>query len=342
VIPSRQVSDELPLAFQDHWGELESVVSVAELSGGELKDVYRIEAAGGAYALRVYAGDTSPEDVASELALASPFAEQLPEVPAPLSTTDGESLAVEGGRVAVLASFIEGRRPDCSQAEERRAAAELLARVHAVSAGIASPQQRAAVPAYADLDWHANRWWSWGDIERFLEEGEREELAGSNAAGLHRRLIGEMSVLADALDQLAKSDLPTMPIHGDFFPGNLLWNDGRIAGLIDWDECAVDWHALEVANASIEFSRSDGGRVAPVRGDPEPVRGFLRDYIAAGGEILDRERLALGRLRRLRLLWETLYELGRACRGAALDYVYLWANLTSLDDAPDDIYLENS
>ncbi len=337
-------ADELARSFFAHWAELEHVAAVSELGGGELKDVFRVDGEGGAYALRVYTPDVAADDVASELALVSPFAERLQEALAPMLTTaDGESLAVEGGRVAVLTRFIEGRRPDRSQPEERRAAAELLARVHEIAAGIASPQPRAAVPAYAELDWRANRWWSWADIERFLEEPEREGLAGTVAAGLHRRLIGEMAVLPDALDQLAKRDLPTMPIHGDFFPGNLLWHDGRIMGLIDWDECSVDWRALEVANASIEFSRRDGVRVAPVRGvpvggDQELVRAFLRDYVAAGGQILESEREAMLRLRGTRLLWETLYELGRACRGASLDYSYLWANLTSLDGVDEDIF----
>ena len=215
--------------------------------------------------------------------------------------------------------------------------AELLARVHDVAAGIERPQPREAVPAYANLDVHENSLWSWADIERFLEEPARAEFAGTDAAGLHRRLIGEMSVLADALDQLAKRDLPTMPIHGDFFPGNLLWHNGRIVGLIDWDECSIDWRALEVANAAIEFSRSDG-----IHMDPKLVRGFLRDYVATGGEILDRERTAMLRLRQMRLLWETLYELGRACRGATLDYTYLWANFTSLDGVDGDVFLEDS
>ncbi len=336
MISSRRVSDELPLAFRDHWGELRDASEFSRLGGGELKDVIRVDAEGGAYALRVYTPDVAADDVASELALMSPFAEQLDEAPAPISTTGGEPLAIEHERVAVLTSFIEGRRPDCGKPEERRAAAELLARVHEVAAGIEMPNPRAAVPAYADLDWHTNRWWSWPDIERFLEAPELEGLVGTVAAGLHRRLIGEMAVLPDALDQLAKRDLPTMPIHGDFFPGNLLWHDGCIVGLIDWDECAVDWRALEVANAAIEFSRSDGIHI-----DPKLVRGFLRDYIAAGGDVVDREREAMLRLRGTRLLWETLYELGRACRGSTLDYPYLWANLTSLDGV-DDVFLEDS
>ena len=332
--------DELVEAFRRHWSEICGAEKFARLGGGELKDVYRIDCEGGPYALRIYYDDVGADDVASELALVSPFAERLPEVPAPIATTNGDQLAVENGRVAVLTRFIEGRRPDRSQSEERRAAAELLARVHGIAARIERPRPRTAVPAYADLDAHENSLWSWADIEEYLS-GREIGLAVVDSAGLHQRLSDEIEALPATLAELDALDLPTMPIHGDFFPGNLLWHDGRIAGLIDWDECSVDWRALEVANASIEFSRSDGIHIVPVRGDPELVRGFLRDYIAAGGEILDRERRAMLRLRNMRLLWETLYELGRACRDATVDYAYLWANLTSLDGI-DDVFLEDA
>ncbi len=329
-------SDELARSFFAHWAGLREASEFVRLGGGELKDVYRVDHEGGAYALRVYTPDVSADVVGSELALVSPFAERLPETPAPISTAGGESLAVEGGRVAVLTRFIEGRRPDRGQPAERRAAAELLARVHEIAAGIAVPNPRAAVPAYADLDLHENRWWSWAGIEEYLS-GRDIGLAVVDSAGLRQHVSDELAALPSTLAELSSLDLPTMPIHGDFFPGNLLWHDGRIAGLIDWDECGVDWRALEVANAAIEFSHSDG-----IHMDPELVRGFLRDYVAAGGEILDRERAAMLRLRNMRLLWETLYELGRACRGATLDYAYLWGNLTSLEHAPDGVYLEDS
>ena len=95
-------SHELARSFFAHWAELEHAASVARLGGGELKDVFRVDCEGGAYALRVYTPDVSPDDVAWELALVSPFAKRLREVAAPIATADGAALAVEGGRVAVL------------------------------------------------------------------------------------------------------------------------------------------------------------------------------------------------------------------------------------------------
>ncbi len=327
-------SPDLPRAFLPHWGELRDIEAISRIEGGELKDVHRIDANGGPYALRIYTPDVSPEDVASELELVAPFAERLPEVPAAIPTEGGELEVTENGRVAVLTTFVEGQQPDRHNPQHRLAGAEMLARLHEVAASIETPAPRPGFPARCDLDWQTNRWWSWPDIERYLDEHEIDGLVGIDTAGLHRRLIGEMAVLPDALDQLARRGLPTMPIHNDYWEGNLIARDGRIVGVVDWDECAVDWRAIEVVDAACSFGRGELG----YEFDPPKAREFLELYVEAGGEILSEERQALLPLRKIRLIWETLYELGRGCQGHSLDEPYLWGNLTSLDRVDEDVF----
>ena len=36
----------------------------------------------------------------------------------------------------------------------------------------------------------------------------------------------------------SRSNEPVL-VHGDFWPGNLLWRDGAIAGVIDWEDALV-------------------------------------------------------------------------------------------------------
>ena len=324
----------LAQVFSRHWGELDDANEFARLGGGELKDVYHVDADGGPYALRIYTPDVSPEDVASELELVAPFAERLPEVPSAIRTERGELQASEDGRVAVLTAFVEGGKPDRHNPQHRRAGAAMLARLHEVAASIETPGPRPGFPARRELDWEQNRWWSWAEIERYLDEHELDGLVRTDTAGLHRRLIGEVVVLPDALDQLAKRGLLTMPIQNDYWEGNLIQRDGRIVGVVDWDECMVDWRAIEVVDAACSFGRGKLG----YEFDPAAAREFLELYVDCGGEILSEERQALLALRRIRLVWETLYELGRACHGYALDEPYLWGNLTSLDGVEEDVF----
>lgn len=65
--------------------------------------------------------------------------------------------------------------------------------------------------------------------------------------------------------------------------------------------------------------------------DAPTAKAFLADYESAGGEITDDERRVLVQLMGVRLLWETLYELGKGCLGDRMDWQYLYGNLTALD-----------
>jgi aminoglycoside phosphotransferase (APT) family kinase protein len=42
-------------------------------------------------------------------------------------------------------------------------------------------------------------------------------------------------------------------LHGDFWPGNTLWRDGRLAAVIDWEDAAVGDPLADVANARLEL-----------------------------------------------------------------------------------------
>lgn len=42
-------------------------------------------------------------------------------------------------------------------------------------------------------------------------------------------------------------------LHGDYWPGNILWNDGQLAGIIDWEDAALGDPLSDVANARLEI-----------------------------------------------------------------------------------------
>jgi len=47
-------------------------------------------------------------------------------------------------------------------------------------------------------------------------------------------------------------------LHGDCWPGNLLWRDGRLAGVIDWEEAAFGDPMADLANIRLEIARQFG------------------------------------------------------------------------------------
>jgi len=47
----------------------------------------------------------------------------------------------------------------------------------------------------------------------------------------------------------------TVPVvlHGDYWPGNVLWRDGRLVGIIDWEEAAFGDPMADLANIRLEI-----------------------------------------------------------------------------------------
>jgi aminoglycoside phosphotransferase (APT) family kinase protein len=45
---------------------------------------------------------------------------------------------------------------------------------------------------------------------------------------------------------------PSCLLHGDYWPGNVLWHDGRIVGVIDWEDAATGDPLADLANARLE------------------------------------------------------------------------------------------
>ncbi len=46
---------------------------------------------------------------------------------------------------------------------------------------------------------------------------------------------------------------PAALLHGDFWPGNTLWRDGRLAGVIDWEDAAVGDPLADLGNSRMEI-----------------------------------------------------------------------------------------
>jgi len=51
---------------------------------------------------------------------------------------------------------------------------------------------------------------------------------------------------------LARRNPPAL-LHGDYWPGNVVWKDGRLAAIIDWEDAAVGDPLADVSNARLEI-----------------------------------------------------------------------------------------
>lgn len=61
----------------------------------------------------------------------------------------------------------------------------------------------------------------------------------------------------------------TVLLHGDYWPGNLIWKDERLVGIIDWEDAATGDPLADVANTRLEMLWAFG---------VEAMHAFTRHY----------------------------------------------------------------
>jgi len=284
-----------PDGIAEHWG-LAPLPPAEPLAGGRKNTLLRC----GDVVLRVEQRD--PESVAWEHELTGFLAHDVPEVVTPLAALDGSTFAETDGIVVSVLPFVEGTSLDRDDGAQRLEVARLLARLHWV--GRVWKRPRPDRPPFADLDLETNAWW---DV----------------------RIIEMPPVLARAYERSCKW-LAAAPwlglgaVHGDVYRGNLRVRDGRIRGILDWEDARVDWPAWELANATWEFCKDE----ACDQLDPERSSRFLNAYAEAEGP---GELGPFDDLLRLRLVADALHSLTAAARGERWSPQYLEHLLRALE-----------
>ncbi|MBO0811218.1 MAG: phosphotransferase [Microlunatus sp.] len=69
-----------------------------------------------------------------------------------------------------------------------------------------------------------------------------------------------------------RAELPARILHGDFWPGNTLWADGRLVAVIDWEDAAWGDQRSDLANIRLELLWAYGS---------DACADFTRRYQAA-------------------------------------------------------------
>jgi aminoglycoside phosphotransferase (APT) family kinase protein len=78
--------------------------------------------------------------------------------------------------------------------------------------------------------------------------------------------------------RVAKTQRRRAVLHGDYWPGNVLWRRGRLIGIVDWEQPRLGDPTKDVATCRGDLSILFG---------LEAADEFLRAYRAAGGHVAD-------------------------------------------------------
>lgn len=191
---------------------------------------------------------------------------------------DGEVVIELGGLRYCALSWVDGEQPagtDLTIAQARELGG-VLGRIHAVlgpiaaKAGLAWPDAplMAKVAAPADSLRRGRRY-----LELIAASAEPEEFDRAAAIALESQRV----LLERFADQQPSGGVlpgPSGWTHGDFQPLNLLWRDGALAAVLDWDRLAVRSLGEElVRSGNYLFPTRDGHGL-----DLERITAFASGY----------------------------------------------------------------
>jgi homoserine kinase type II len=157
------------------------------------------------------------------------------EVPAPEPDRTGALFSLLNGKPASLVTRIDGAPVDVPLPQHCRAVGAALARLHVASLSYRARLSNRRGPA----------WWRQAAraVKPFLREDQiallDEELKFQTGFG--------------------RVKLPKGAIHGDLFCDNVLFHDGRVAGIIDFGFAATDFYAYDLAITVNDWCVDDAG-----------------------------------------------------------------------------------
>ena len=318
-----------------------TVQILGRIEGGYWSEVLSLTTDRGSFALLRYHPGYVPQGVQWEHGLMHFLGSTIPQVPVPVEQIDGSTHFVDKGRVAALFPLMGGHHPDSLEAMEA-GAARMMAQLHRAGLGYPERSPRPGMPSLNELDWDHNWMWNWDEVVAFMSRAvtgwaEGLKLVGANAvesleelANRIGQIESERSYCQSLTIALVRDGrlLTRGPIHGDYYPGNLLVEGGRITAVLDWDECRPDWQCYELARASWEFFQDQSSYSF----DKSWALSFLEEYQEAGGPVPAAEFELLVPFMRCALLQDLLFEISEAIKGKAWEVTYSVSLLRSLEN----------
>ncbi|GAB3656258.1 protein kinase family protein [Glycomyces tarimensis] len=264
--------------------QLGDIHEIRYLPDGRMNRNWRIDCTRGHFALK-HLTDQDTVLVRRNLGLLDRIAAAGVPIAGPVAATTGELLPEVGGRHYYLCEWVDGSHlgPEMTLAQAAHMGA-VIGHVHRALAdpalGLPVPQPRTADVTHPDA--------ALAETERFLQlAAGRPETDDFDRAAVPvlRRRLGLITAHAHLRPETSVVAGPQGWTHGDCQDWNLIWTDGRIGAVIDWDRVRVRPYAEELVRAATWQFYGPDGRIDLTR-----VAALLSGYRSVCR--IDREALA--------------------------------------------------
>lgn len=194
---------------------------------------------------------------------------------------DHNSMVQLGRHIYELLAYIEGAPFDGTPRQASLAGA-MLGQAHEALRGF-HPETQPQHGSYHAADLVV------AQLERIARLGQ----AYAGPAGELDRARAQAEAKVDAL---GFESLPRQLTHGDWHPGNLLFREGAIVGVLDFDSPRLAPRVTDIANGALQFSlagrKSEGG-LWRLGVDAARREAFVSAYQEASGTLTAHERAML-------------------------------------------------
>ncbi|MEZ0073592.1 phosphotransferase [Planotetraspora sp. GP83] len=241
------------------------------LPDGMMNRNWRIDTPDGVFALKQIIDVTPAKARRSLHVLGALAAAQAPVCP-PRQTRDGDVVAEVDGRAFCLLPWAHGEHREGTDLTPGQAAhlGAVLAHLHIHLAGAGLPEPER--PAAQVTDPQA----ATGEADRFLQVIDALPEPATFDVDTRQLLLQRKHLIAEHAHHRPTTTEPAGPVgwtHGDVQPLNLLWRDGTVTAILDWDRLAPRPLAEEVTRTGqVQFTTSDG------RMDLRLVAAFTTGY----------------------------------------------------------------
>jgi homoserine kinase type II len=201
-------------------------VSLEGIAQGVENSNYRLETDTGHYVLTLFERRVNPADLPYFLALMDHLAARELPCPRPVRRHDGAMQGTLCGRRAAIVTFLPGETVGKPLANHAAQAGAMLARLHLAGGDFAGRRTNHLGPA---------GWRGLFDGMRGRLDELRDGLEDDSAAWLD-------DIIADWPTGLIEGT-----IHADLFPDNVLFDDNRLTGVIDFYFACTDVYAYDLA-----------------------------------------------------------------------------------------------
>lgn len=228
--------------------ELGALVDLQGIAAGIENTNYFLDATCGRFVLTLFEKLTAAE-LPFYLGLMGHLSARGVSCPAPVADREGHVLTTVNGRPACIVTRLRGAWVESPTAAHCAAVGEALSRMHLAGADFVMQMDNPRGP----------RWWHEAAalVERFLDPAQLELLRNELAYQ----------------DSVRAADLPRGLVHADLFRDNVLFEDARVGGLIDFYFACTDVWLFDVAVTLNDWCLATDGTV-----DRQRAEAFLAAY----------------------------------------------------------------